>query len=163
LVAINYATKWVETQTLHTNIVAITVKFLYKHIVMRFGCPLTIVTNQGTHFINDAIRYFIDHFILRRTSFNVYYPQGNGKVKITNKVFGTLLTKLVNENINDWDEHLSTILFSYGTAYKVRTDHTPFQLVYGLHPLLPTEYLLPSRLGDNKNPQPIRIFNYWII
>jgi hypothetical protein len=22
---------------------------------MKFGCPLTIVTNQGTHFINDTI------------------------------------------------------------------------------------------------------------
>jgi hypothetical protein len=31
----------------------------------------------------------------------VYYPQGNGKVKSTNKVFRTLLTKLVNENRND--------------------------------------------------------------
>jgi hypothetical protein len=36
------------------------------------------------------------------------------------------------------DEQLSTILFSYQTTYKVETDHTPFQLVYGLHPLLPT-------------------------
>jgi hypothetical protein len=50
----------------------------------------------------------------------------------------TILTKLGNENRNDWDEHLSTILFSYQTTYKVKIGHTPFQLVYGLHPLLPT-------------------------
>jgi hypothetical protein len=43
----------------------------------------------------------IDHFILKHTSFIVYYPQGNGQAKSTNKVFGTLLTKLVNENYND--------------------------------------------------------------
>jgi hypothetical protein len=29
--------------------------------------------------------------------------------------------------------------------------------VDGLHPLLPTEYLLPSKLSENKNPQPIKI------
>jgi len=80
---------------------------------MRFGCPLTIVTNQGTHFINNVIIYFTDHFNFKHTSFIVYYPQGNGQTKSTNKVFGTLLTKLVNENKNDWDEHMSTILFSY--------------------------------------------------
>ncbi len=108
---------------------------------MRFGCPLTIVTNQGTHFINDAIRYLTNHFILKHTSSTIYYPQGNGQVEFTNKVFGTLLTKLVNENKNDWDEHLSTIIFSYQSAYKVGTSHIPFQLVYGLHPLLPTKYL----------------------
>jgi hypothetical protein len=60
-------------------------------------------------------------------------------------------------NINDWDEHLSAILFSYQTAYKIGTNHTPFQFVYGLHPLLPTEYMLPSKCSDNIYPQPTRI------
>jgi hypothetical protein len=32
--------------------------------LIRFGCPLTIVTNQGAHFINNAIKYLNDHFIL---------------------------------------------------------------------------------------------------
>jgi hypothetical protein len=56
----------------------------------------------------------------------------------TNKVIGKLLTKLTNEKITYWDEHLSTILFSYRTAYKVATGYTPYQLVYGFHPLMPT-------------------------
>jgi hypothetical protein len=62
---------------------------------------LTIVIDQGTHFINDAIQYLTNHFIFRHTSFTIYYPQGNGQAKSINKVFGTLLTKLVNENKND--------------------------------------------------------------
>ncbi len=55
-----------------------------------------------------------------------------------------LLTKLVNENCMDWYEHLHTILFAYIIAFKVGTSHTPFQLVYGLHALMPIEYLLPT-------------------
>jgi len=54
-------------------------------------------------------------------SFITYYPQGNGQTKSTNKVIGRLLTKLVNEKRTNWDEHLSTILFSYRTTYKVAT------------------------------------------
>ncbi len=46
LVAIDYATKWVEAQALNTNTNAVIDKFLYEHIFMKFGCPLTIVTNQ---------------------------------------------------------------------------------------------------------------------
>jgi len=34
-------------------------------------------------------------------------------VKSTNKVLQTLLTKLVNENRINWDEHLSIVLCSY--------------------------------------------------
>jgi hypothetical protein len=62
---------------------------------------LTIVIDQSTHFINNVIKYLINHFILRHISSIVYYPQGNGEVESTNKVFGTLLTKLINENQND--------------------------------------------------------------
>jgi hypothetical protein len=45
IVATNYVTKWVEAITLRTNILADTTNFLYKCILTRFGCPLTIVTN----------------------------------------------------------------------------------------------------------------------
>jgi hypothetical protein len=96
--AINYAIKWVEAKVLHTNIAAITIKFWYDHIFTQFNYPLTIATDQGAHFINDAIRYLTNHFILRHTSFTIYYPQGNGQTESTNEVFGTLLKKLVNEN-----------------------------------------------------------------
>ncbi len=67
LVATDYATKWVEAWAFHINTTIVTAKSLYKHIFMIFGRPLTIVTDQGTHFINDVIIYLIDNFILRRT------------------------------------------------------------------------------------------------
>jgi len=35
------------------------VKFLYKYILIRFGCPLTMVIDQGVHFINDAIMHLM--------------------------------------------------------------------------------------------------------
>jgi len=101
LVAIDYATKWMEVKALCTNIVIVTAKFLYDHILTQFGCPLTIVTNQGTRFIYDVTRYLINHFILGYTSSIIYYPQGNEQVKSINKVFETLFTKLMNENQND--------------------------------------------------------------
>ncbi len=87
-----------EAKALHTNTTDVIMKFLYDHVLTWFGYPLIIVTDQDTHFINDVICYFIDHFSLKHTSSIVYYPQGNEQVEFTNKVFGTLLTKLVNEN-----------------------------------------------------------------
>jgi hypothetical protein len=73
---------------------------------------------------HDVIKYLIEyHLILKHTSFIIYYLQGNGDVQSTNKIFGTLLIKLVNEIWSDWDEHLSTILFLYQTPYKVGTGH----------------------------------------
>jgi hypothetical protein len=49
----------------------------------------------------------------------------------------------VNEKCNDWDEHLHKKMFAYKITFKVTVGHIPFQLIYGLHPLMPTKCLLP--------------------
>ncbi len=110
-VATNYATKWVEAKALRINTNAIIANFLYECILTKLGCPLTIVIDQGVHFINDAIKYLTNHFLLKHVSSTTYYPQGNGQ---------------------------ATMLFSYRTINKVTTIYTSYQLVYGLHPLMPT-------------------------
>ncbi len=45
LIAIYYATKWVEAKEFKTNIVVIITRFMYEYILTRFRCPLTIVTD----------------------------------------------------------------------------------------------------------------------
>jgi len=34
------------------------------------------------------------------------------------------------------------VLFSYIIVYKVAAGYTPYQLMYGLHPLMPTKYIM---------------------
>ncbi len=80
--ASNYATKWVEA--LHINIVVVTTKFLYEYLLIMFGCPLTIIMNQGVHFVNDAIQYLTKHFLLKHLNSTTYYPHGNGQAKSAN-------------------------------------------------------------------------------
>jgi hypothetical protein len=60
MVATNYATKWVEAKALKTNITVIITRLLYEYILTKFGCKLTIITDQGVHFINDTIKYLIE-------------------------------------------------------------------------------------------------------
>ncbi len=41
--------------------------------------------------------------------------------------------------------------------------YTPYQLVYGLHPLMPTKYVLPTINGDHKDVEPTRVLTTRII
>jgi len=52
---------------------------------------------------------------------------------------------------------MSIVLFSYQITYKVGIGHTPFQLVYGLPPLLLIEYLLPSKLYEHVDPRHVKV------
>ncbi len=73
-VATNYAIKWVEAKILKFNIITVIAKKLYKCILTKFGCPLPIAIDQGVNFINDAIKYLIDHFLMKHVSSTTYYP-----------------------------------------------------------------------------------------
>jgi hypothetical protein len=74
LVAIDYATKWVEAKAFKTNIAVVIARFLYEYILTKFGCPLTIVIDQGVHFINDTIKHLIELFLFKHVSYTTYYP-----------------------------------------------------------------------------------------
>jgi hypothetical protein len=52
---------------------------------------------------------------------------------------------------------MSMILFYYKIVLKVGIGHTPFQLVYELHPLLFTKYLLPSKPRQIHDPTLVKI------
>ncbi len=65
LVTTNYATKWVKAKAFRTNIVVVTARFLYDYILTKFGCLLTIVIDQGVHFINDIIKHLTKYFFVK--------------------------------------------------------------------------------------------------
>jgi hypothetical protein len=49
------------------------------------------------------------------------------------------------------------MLFSYKTVYKVATRYTPYQLMYALHSLMPTKYIMPVVGGNGKDSTSVRV------
>ena len=60
ITAFEYVTKWAEAEPVNTCSSEIAAKFIYENIITRFGCPLTLISNHGTHFINRTIKTLID-------------------------------------------------------------------------------------------------------
>jgi hypothetical protein len=55
------------------------------------------------------------------------------------------------------------MLFSYRTVYKATIGYTPYQLVYGLHPLVPIEYVEPIVGGNERSNISMKVLTSRII
>ncbi|XP_022019209.1 uncharacterized protein LOC110919244 [Helianthus annuus] len=55
IVAVDYFTKWVETKALASTSAMMVRKFIWEHIICRFGLPLKIVTDNGTNFASEDL------------------------------------------------------------------------------------------------------------
>lgn len=65
-------------------------------------------------------------------------------IETFNKILKNVLTKVCNAEQNDWDVHVSAVLWAYRTTYKKLTGQTPFKLVYGVEVVIPMDYIVPS-------------------
>ena len=144
IVATNYLTKWVEAKANPKNDARTTACFLYEYVFTRYGLPIEIISDRGTHFINEVIHYLLDEFMVRHRKSAPYHPQANGQAESKNKILKMVLTKIVSESKTDWELKLHFVVWAYRVAYKMTIGTTPFNMVYGLDAILPLEFLVPT-------------------
>nr|GEW19267.1 hypothetical protein [Tanacetum cinerariifolium] len=115
LVSIDYVSKWVEAQSLHTSDTRVMVNFL-KKLFACFGIPKALIGDRGTHLCNYKMERAMET---------------NDQVENTNSAIKQILEKTVGQNRNDWSYKLDGALWAFRTAFKTPLGTTPFRLVYG--------------------------------
>jgi len=103
------------------------------------------MSDQGREFVNKVNQELFklcgtDHRIS-----SAYHSQTNGLDERMNQTLTTALVKFVNENQDDWDVHIKSVLFAYRTSKNDSTKFTPFQLMFGRAPVLPIEMEIKSK------------------
>src|SRR6266480_106051 len=143
LMVTDYLTKWPEAKAMKDTTATNVVKFIYKVIICRHGCPKIILSDRGTHFKNKLVEELCEKFEIKHKLSAPYYPQTNGLVERFNRTLCESLAK-VSEKENQWDEHIESVLFAYRTIKHNTTKKTPFYMVYGREAILPIEGSKPG-------------------
>ena len=113
ITVVKYVTKWAEAKPVETFSSELFVKFIYENIITRFGFPLTLISDQGSHFINKTIAAVREQFKIEHRRSIAYHPQSNGSLEAFKKTLNRGLTKICNSEKDDWDEKIHVVLWAY--------------------------------------------------
>ncbi|XP_057856255.1 uncharacterized protein LOC131065687 [Cryptomeria japonica] len=128
----DYFTKWVEVVHVQKTTSEVVCDFLKENILVRFGVPHVVVTNNVMNFSSTKISMFCyDHGISLAHSLD-YYLQDNGQAESSNKNLINIMKKLVSENSKDWNKKLYEALWADRMSPKREIGMSPFELVYGV-------------------------------
>nr|GEU36277.1 reverse transcriptase domain-containing protein [Tanacetum cinerariifolium] len=138
LVVIDYLSKWVKAKALPTNDARVVVKIL-KSLFARFRTLCAIISDRGTHFLNDQFSKVMLKYGVTRCLSTVYHPQTSGQVEVSNHGLKQILERTVGENCASWSDKLDDALWAFRTTFKTPIGCTPYKLVYRKACHLPIE------------------------
>ena len=130
IVATDYFTKWIVAEALSYTKEVDVERFIWKNIICRFGCPQSIVTDNGTQFVGRQITTFFAKYGIKHHLSTPRYPQGNGQAEVSNKIVLNCLKKRLEGVEGKWVDELPGVLWAYRTTKRRSTGETPFSLDY---------------------------------
>ncbi|RDX86566.1 hypothetical protein CR513_32090, partial [Mucuna pruriens] len=139
LLVVDYMSRWVEAVATKTNDGKVVVNFLKSNIFCKFGLPKVLISDQGSHFCNQAMSSLLEKYEVVHQVDTAYHPQSNGQAKVFNREIKKILQKLTNLGWKDWSRHLEDTLWAYRTTYQTPLGMSPYQIVFGKVCHLPIE------------------------
>jgi hypothetical protein len=140
LTAIDYFTKWIEAIPTRNASHKVIIGFL-EEIMARFGCLDRIVTDNVASFKVEPLIQLCEQFGITLIHSTPYYPQG--LAESSNKSIIKIIKKLLEDNKKAWDSKLKFSLWADRVMVKRSLGLSPFQLVYEVEVIFPSQLVLP--------------------
>ncbi|KAG5565895.1 hypothetical protein RHGRI_001720 [Rhododendron griersonianum] len=153
IVAVDYFTKWVEAKALATITAEVTIDFLWKFIISRFGLPRVVVTDRGKQFDNAQLKEYCISKGIHVHYASKAHPKANGQVEVTNRTIKKGIKKRLREAKGAWPDELYNVLWAYRTTPRTATGETPYSLAFGAEAVVPIEVNLLNYRTVSTDPQ----------
>lgn len=140
IVAIDYATKFVEAAATKDATALTTAKFILNNIILRHGVPkgMSLLSDQGKNFESKLIKELCDLYGITKLRSSPYHPAGNGAVERENRSIKEALRSYTLHSQREWDEFLAQIISARNTTVHTTTGFLPYEMLYARKPDQPT-------------------------
>ena len=101
---------WIEAFSLPNKEAATIAHLIIEEIFPRFGCPLQIVTDNGTENVNRIMKEVLTFLNVDHVRTSVAHQQSNSKIERAHRTLHDILAKKVSENQETWDPYLNQAL-----------------------------------------------------
>ena len=149
VVFMDYLTKWPEVYPVRSQDTLTIAKLLVQEIVPRHGVPKNLLSDRGGSFLSNLIIEVYQLLGVKKINTTAYHPQTDGLIERFNRTLSDMLAKSVGDHPKDWDLKIPYVLFAYRTSVQESTRYSPFYLLYGRQPVLPTDEVLQPKEEDN--------------
>ncbi len=113
-------------------------KAIFSEWFCKFGIPAQIHTDGGKEFVNKLSNQLFSLLNVKHTKTTPAHPQCNAQVDIINKTVKKYLASFVDDTTLDWENFLPALMLSYNTSYHSTIATTPFELLFGKKPRMPS-------------------------
>ncbi len=143
ITAIDHCTRWPIAKAVSVAGAATVGKFIYEEILLNFGCPKEILTDQAKCFSDQVLQEYLEKQLVKHLRTTAYHPRTNGLVERLNGILGSMIRKFVENGGQEWDVYLNQALFACRVRVHRSIGVSPFYLTYGISPTLPGDYISP--------------------
>ena len=134
LVVTDIFSKWTEAFPVNSTDSATLATVSFNEVICQYGVPSVLHSDQDANLTSKLVSLLCDHLGINQTRTTAYHPQGNGQVERFNRTLEAMLSKTIQQNQRDWDQHLPIVMFAYRTAIHEATGYTPFHVTFGRSP-----------------------------
>jgi len=108
-----------------------------EEIVLKFGIPQVILTDQGSNFLSELFTNVCKLLKIKKLKTTAYHPQTNAALERIHRVLVEYLICYILEDQSDWDKWLPYATFAFNTTPHTSTGFTPHELFFVRKPNIP--------------------------
>ena len=148
VMVVDQFTKWMECHAVPDQTAQVVTDVLVKQLLVRFGIPHTIHSDQGRQFESSVFQATCKALNIAKTRTTPYRPCSNAQVERHNRSLLQMMRCYTFENQRDWDQHLHLLGMAIRSMVNRSTGFTPNMMMLG------REISMPDVLFGVNNQEP---------